>query len=96
MIAAEDKSNEEIDLGGKSHFTFGRLEDTCDICLVGGWHVSLGALLILHGDSDPHFDSVLRLNMVYWECRQTDPALDSTLLSCTTRTVVPLALTFNR
>ena len=36
VIAAEDKSNEEIDLGGKSHFTFGRLEDTCDICLVGG------------------------------------------------------------
>ena len=59
VIAAEDTSNEVIDLGGKSHFTFGRLEDICDFCLVGGWHVSVGALLILHGDLSSHLDFVM-------------------------------------
>ena len=58
VITAEDTSNEEIDLGGKSHFTFGRLEDTCDICLVGGWRVSLGALLMLHCDLKSRLDFV--------------------------------------
>ena len=37
VIVAGDKASEEFDLGGKSHFTFGRLADTCDICLVGAW-----------------------------------------------------------
>ena len=50
VIAAEDISNKDIDLGGHSHFTFGRLEDICDVCLVGGWHLSLGALLVLLGN----------------------------------------------